>query len=54
MVPILREWGIDSRLGYIITDNEPANRTTVDYILEAVELESYLLIKLKKAKRVEL
>lgn len=54
VVPILQEWGIDSRLGYVITDNEPANGTAVDYILEAVEPESYISIKSKKAKRAEL
>jgi hypothetical protein len=54
IVPILRDWDIASRLGYIVTDNEPANGTAIDHILEALEPEIYRSIKTKKAKRSEL
>jgi len=54
IVPILRDWGIASRLGYIVTDNEPSNGTAVDHILEALEPEIYRSIKTKKTKRAEL
>ena len=52
IVPILRNWGIASRLGYIMTDNEPANGTTVNHILEVLEPEIYQSIKTKKSKRL--
>jgi len=37
IVPILRDWGIDDRIGYFITDNEAANGTAIDHILVAIE-----------------
>jgi hypothetical protein len=37
IVPILRDWGIDNRIGFFITDNEASNGTTIDNILAAVE-----------------
>ena len=37
IVPILRDWGIDDRIGYFITDNEAANGTAIDHILGAIE-----------------
>jgi succinate dehydrogenase flavin-adding protein (antitoxin of CptAB toxin-antitoxin module) len=54
IVPILQDWGIASRLGYVVTDNEPANGTGIDHILEVLEPEIYQSIKTKKAKRAEL
>jgi hypothetical protein len=54
IIPILRDWGIASRLGYIVTDNEPANGTAIDHTLEGLEPEIYQPIKTKKAKRAEL
>ncbi len=53
IVPILRDWGIASRLAYFITDNEPANGVAVDHILEELEPEIYRSIKTKKIKRSE-
>ena len=37
IVPILRDWGIDDRIGYFITDNEAANGIAIDHILGAIE-----------------
>jgi hypothetical protein len=37
ITPILRNWGIDDRIGYFISDNEAANGTTIDHILGAIE-----------------
>jgi hypothetical protein len=41
IVPILQDWGIALRFGYIITDNEPVNGTAVDHIIEAFKPEIY-------------
>lgn len=37
IVPILRDWGINDRIGYFITDNEAANGTAIDHILGTIE-----------------
>jgi len=37
VVPILRDWEIDGRIGQFITDNEPANGTAIDHILFAID-----------------
>jgi hypothetical protein len=50
----LRDWGIASQIGYIITDNEAANGTAVDNIFEPLEPEVYWRIKTKKARKTEL
>jgi hypothetical protein len=36
-VPILREWEIDDRINYFITDNEAANGTAIDHVLSAID-----------------
>lgn len=54
VVLVLRDWGIASRVGYIITDNEAANGTAVDNIFETLEPEVYRRIKTKKARKTEL
>ena len=37
ILPILSDWGINDRIGYFITDNEAANGTAIDHILEVIE-----------------
>ena len=37
VVPILRDWEIDGRIGHFVTDNEPSNGTTIDHILAAID-----------------
>jgi hypothetical protein len=37
IIPILRDWGINDRINYFITDNEGANGTAIDHILGAIE-----------------
>jgi hypothetical protein len=54
IIPVLRDWGIASRLGYFVTDNEPSNGTAVDHILQALEPEIYQHIKTNKRKKAEL
>ena len=38
IVLILRDWGIDDRIGYFITNNKAANSIAIDYILGVIEL----------------
>jgi hypothetical protein len=54
VVLVLRDWGIASKVGYVITDNEPANGTAVDNIFETLEPEFYRRMKTKKARKTEL
>jgi hypothetical protein len=37
VIPILRDWEIDGRIGYFVTYNEPSNGTTIDHILAAID-----------------
>jgi hypothetical protein len=37
IIPILRDWGIDNRIGFFITDNEASNGVAIDHVLSAVE-----------------
>ena len=37
IVPILRDWGVDGRIGFFITDNEASNGVAIDHILSMVE-----------------
>ena len=54
IVLVLQDWGIASRVGYIVTDNEAANGTAIDHIFETLEPEVYRQVKTKKARKVEL
>ena len=53
VVLVLRDWGISSQIGYIITDNEAANGTAVDNTFETLESEVYRRIKTKKARKTD-
>jgi len=35
IVPILRDWGIDNRIGFFITDNEASNGVAIDNVLSS-------------------
>ena len=37
IVPILRDWEIDNRIGFFITDNEASNGVAIDNVLSTVE-----------------
>jgi hypothetical protein len=54
ILPVLRDWGIASRLGYFVTDNEASNGTAVDHILQVLEPETYQHLKTNKRKKAEL
>lgn len=54
IVTIIRDWEIESRVGYIVTDNEASNGVAVDHIFETLEPETYQSIRPKKAKKAAL
>jgi len=37
IVPILRDWEIDDRISFFITDNEASNSVVINHVLSTVE-----------------